>query len=88
MAGIAAVLGAVGYRCDIESDALIVHPERDSAVEPAVVESRHGGAADHRLAMLGALLALRTPGTRIADPWCVDKSWPGFFEDLEAICVR
>ena len=35
---------------------------------------------DHRLAMSFAVLGLRAPGVRIADPGCVAKTFPDFFE--------
>jgi 3-phosphoshikimate 1-carboxyvinyltransferase len=37
---------------------------------------------DHRMAMCFALLGLRLPGVRVADPGCVTKSYAGFFEML------
>lgn len=36
--------------------------------------------ADHRIAMALAVAGLAAPGLRLADPQCVGKSWPGFFE--------
>lgn len=36
--------------------------------------------ADHRIAMALAVVALVTPGLRLADPQCVAKSWPDFFQ--------
>ena len=43
---------------------------------------------DHRMAMAGAILALRLPGLLVEDPDCVAKSYPGFFRDLERLTVR
>jgi 3-phosphoshikimate 1-carboxyvinyltransferase len=43
---------------------------------------------DHRMAMAAALLSLSSPGTLIANPGCVSKSYPAFFRDLETILVR
>ncbi len=40
---------------------------------------------DHRTAMSLALLGLRVPGVRIADPGCVAKTYPGFWDDLERL---
>ena len=40
---------------------------------------------DHRMAMSFALLGLRAPGIRIADPGCVAKTFPGFWAALEAL---
>ena len=40
---------------------------------------------DHRMAMSLALVGLKVPGIRIKNPNCVEKSFPGFFEQLEGI---
>lgn len=41
---------------------------------------------DHRMAMSLALVGLRTPGVVILDPHCTRKTYPGFFQDLAAMC--
>jgi 3-phosphoshikimate 1-carboxyvinyltransferase len=41
--------------------------------------------ADHRLAMSFAILGARVPGMRIGTPECVSKSYPTFFEELQAL---
>ena len=43
---------------------------------------------DHRMAMSFALLGLRAPGIRIADPGCVAKTYPGFWDDLALLGRR
>jgi len=43
---------------------------------------------DHRMAMTFAMLALKTGSIRIADPDVTDKSYPGFWTDLEAAGFR
>jgi 3-phosphoshikimate 1-carboxyvinyltransferase len=40
---------------------------------------------DHRMAMSLALLGLRTPGIKIANPGCVAKTYPGYFTDLDRL---
>lgn len=40
---------------------------------------------DHRMAMSFALVGLRVPGIGIADPDCVAKTFPAYFEELERI---
>ncbi|HEY8527214.1 MAG TPA: 3-phosphoshikimate 1-carboxyvinyltransferase [Acidimicrobiales bacterium] len=40
---------------------------------------------DHRMAMSFALLGLRTPGIEITDPGCVAKTFPGFWDALDAL---
>jgi len=42
-------------------------------------------AGDHRLAMAFAVAGLAVPGTRIAEPECVAKSYPAFWQDLAAL---
>ena len=48
---------------------------------PAVVDPR----GDHRIAMAMTLVGLRRPGLRIGDPEVVGKSYPRFWDDLEAL---
>lgn len=40
---------------------------------------------DHRIAMAFALLGLTNEGIKIADPTCVNKTFPGFWDTLEDI---
>ncbi len=40
---------------------------------------------DHRMAMSFSLVGLKLPGVRILNPKCVEKSFPGFFEELEKL---
>jgi len=50
-------------------------------VLPAIVQTYE----DHRMAMSFALLGLRADGIAIADPGCVAKTFPGYFELLDAL---
>jgi 3-phosphoshikimate 1-carboxyvinyltransferase len=55
-------------------------------IEPAPL----GGATidtydDHRMAMSMALVGLRVPGVVINDPDCTAKTYPRFWEDLQAL---
>jgi 3-phosphoshikimate 1-carboxyvinyltransferase len=47
-----------------------------------VVADPHG---DHRIAMSLALVGLRRAGVRIRDGRVVEKSYPGFWNDLDAL---
>lgn len=67
-----------GIRAEEESDGFVVHPGHP---EPTLV-STYG---DHRMAMSFALLGLRAPGIAIDDPGVVDKTFPGYFEELETL---
>lgn len=40
---------------------------------------------DHRIAMSFAVLGLIVPGIKIKDPTCVQKSFPGFWDELEKL---
>jgi 3-phosphoshikimate 1-carboxyvinyltransferase len=38
------------------------------------------------MAMSFALIGLKVPGIRIADPGCTAKTYPEYFADLEKLC--
>ncbi len=52
-----------------------------SALAPTVVETYD----DHRMAMSFAITGLRLPGVKIANPRCVAKTFPDFFERLDQV---
>ncbi|HSJ27929.1 MAG TPA: 3-phosphoshikimate 1-carboxyvinyltransferase [Acidimicrobiia bacterium] len=72
-------LSRLGGDVTIEGDSLVISP---GPARPATIETYD----DHRMAMSFALAGLRIDGVRIADPGCVSKTWPGFFEVLESMC--
>jgi 3-phosphoshikimate 1-carboxyvinyltransferase len=76
---VVAELRRAGVRADEEDDGLLVTPEQPP----------HGATLqpydDHRLAMAFALLGLRVEGIEIADPTCVDKTYPGYWRDLQGL---
>lgn len=74
----ASELQRLGVRVEEAADALTVFPSR---VQPGVVETYD----DHRIAMSLALIGLRVPGIGIRHPSCVRKTFPNFFEKLEAL---
>jgi 3-phosphoshikimate 1-carboxyvinyltransferase len=43
---------------------------------------------DHRMAMAFALVGLRVDGVEIADPRCVAKTFPGFWDALASLQGR
>jgi len=69
-------------RCGIDAeetgDGFIVRPGTPRAATVATY-------GDHRMAMSFALLGLRVPGIRIADPGCVDKTFPDYWQVLESL---
>lgn len=75
---VATELRRCGIRADEEADALTIHPGRP---HPAVIQTYE----DHRMAMSFSLLGLVSEGIAIADPACVRKTFPNFFEVLERL---
>jgi 3-phosphoshikimate 1-carboxyvinyltransferase len=76
IAAVAAELGRLGVRVEEREDGLTIHPA--ARITPATVRTYD----DHRMAMAFALVGLRTPGVRIADPGCVAKTFPDYFARL------
>lgn len=72
-------LERLGAATSVSGDTLEVTP---GALRGAVVETYD----DHRMAMAFSLVGLGVDGVAIADPECVTKTWPNFFEVLEAMC--
>ena len=68
----------IGSEATIEGDELLIKP---GVIVPARIETYD----DHRMAMSFALAGLRADGIEILDPGCVSKTWPTYFEMLEAI---
>ncbi|SVD08740.1 uncharacterized protein METZ01_LOCUS361594, partial [marine metagenome] len=71
-------LSRLGARVEAGEDFLKIHP---GTYVPTDIETYN----DHRMAMSFALAGLKIPGVRIKNPSCVEKSFPDFFERLEAI---
>lgn len=61
-----------------EDDGFLVNPGRPHG---AVVHTYD----DHRMAMAFSLVGLRVPGVSIADPGCVAKTFPGYWDALAAL---
>ena len=53
-------------------------------ITPATVQTYH----DHRIAMAFALVGLRASGVQIADPGCTAKTFPDYWQRLEALRPR
>jgi 3-phosphoshikimate 1-carboxyvinyltransferase len=71
-------LNRVGAVASIEGDGLVIRPG-------SVRSARIATYDDHRMAMSFAVAGLRIPGIEIADPGCVAKTWPGYFDMLDAL---
>lgn len=78
LAATAAELRRLGQQVEEREDALVITPR---PVRPATVQTY----GDHRIAMAFAITGLRAPGIVIADPACVTKTFPDFFERLESL---
>jgi 3-phosphoshikimate 1-carboxyvinyltransferase len=78
VSAVARELGRLGVSVRESADALEIDPgvPRGGEVETY---------GDHRMAMSFALIGLKVPGVRIRDPGCVEKTFPDFFERLEAL---
>jgi 3-phosphoshikimate 1-carboxyvinyltransferase len=81
LAATAAELRRLGQEVEEFDDGLAVTPQ---PVRPAVVQTY----TDHRIAMAFAITGLRAPGIAIADPGCVAKTFPDFFDRLERLRAR
>lgn len=84
IAALVELIGAAGARAAAGGDTLEVSGPALPSGGPTLLRTHR----DHRMAMAGAILALRLPGLLIEDPDCVAKSYPEFFRDLEGLRSR
>jgi 3-phosphoshikimate 1-carboxyvinyltransferase len=75
IADLATELRRLGASIEEKPDGLVITP---GELRPALVETYD----DHRMAMSLALVGLKQPGVRIANPGCTAKTYPNYFEDL------
>jgi 3-phosphoshikimate 1-carboxyvinyltransferase len=78
VAALATELRRLGQEVDEFPDGLRITPR---PIAPADVDTYD----DHRMAMSFAVSALRSPGVRLRDPGCVAKTFPNFFDVLDAV---
>jgi 3-phosphoshikimate 1-carboxyvinyltransferase len=81
LAALAAELRKLGARIDEYPDGLLIDPPPSDRLKGA----RLATYDDHRMAMSLALSGLRIPGVTIEDPGCVAKTYPAFWNDLQAL---
>jgi len=81
LVAIAAELERVGVTVQVEPDALVIDPSGRRANSDATIRTY----ADHRMATMGAILALRIPGLCVADPETTAKTMPGFVARWEGM---
>jgi 3-phosphoshikimate 1-carboxyvinyltransferase len=79
IAAVVTELRRAGIRAEERDDGLTIFP---GTPMPAEIHTYD----DHRMAMSFSLLGLRVPGIRILNPECTAKTYPGYFEDLAALC--
>lgn len=77
-------LRALGVEVEGDDDELEIGPGPAPGSESLALDA-HG---DHRMAFAFALLGLVRPGLSVADPGCVAKSWPSFWDDLAAAATK
>lgn len=75
LTAVATELERLGIATDETDDSLTIYPGQP---RPATVETYD----DHRIAMSFAITAVKVPGVLIADPACVRKTVPGFWDLL------
>jgi 3-phosphoshikimate 1-carboxyvinyltransferase len=78
IADLARELRKLGAAVDERPDGLRIMP---GPLRGATIETYN----DHRMAMSLALVGLRVPGVVIGNPQCTEKTYPGFFADLQAL---
>ncbi|QDT15890.1 3-phosphoshikimate 1-carboxyvinyltransferase [Alienimonas californiensis] len=81
VAAVVTELRKLGQECEEHADGFTIVPK---PVTPAIVHTYD----DHRMAMSFALIGLRENGVQIADPGCVAKTYPGFWQDLQTLTGR
>ncbi len=78
IAAVVAEMQRLGIKATEDDDGFTIHP---GTPRPGVVETYD----DHRMAMSFAILGLVVPGISIDNPSCVNKTFPDFFEVLDAL---
>ena len=78
IAAVVSELRRLGLEATEDPDGFTVRP---GPTRPAVIETYD----DHRMAMSMALIGLARPGVVIADPSCVHKTFPSYFEELDRL---
>lgn len=79
IAAVVTELKRAGLQADEFDDGMTIYP---GLAKPAAIQTYD----DHRMAMSFALLGLKHKGITILDPGCTNKTYPAFFEDLQALC--
>jgi 3-phosphoshikimate 1-carboxyvinyltransferase len=75
-------LAKTGADITVEAEGLLITPT--DLLHAATLDTHH----DHRLGMAFGILGLVVDGIEVNDPGVVSKSWPAFWDALEAIPAR
>jgi 3-phosphoshikimate 1-carboxyvinyltransferase len=78
LAALATELSKTGVRVEETRDGLVIEGDAPRGAE---IETYN----DHRIAMSFAVMGLAVPGMRIQGEDCVDKSFPGFWAELQRL---
>jgi 3-phosphoshikimate 1-carboxyvinyltransferase len=81
IAAVVTEMRRAGIEAHEHDDGFVVVP---GPVRSATIQTYH----DHRMAMSFTLLGLRSPGISIADPGCVAKTFPDYFDVIETLRPR
>jgi 3-phosphoshikimate 1-carboxyvinyltransferase len=76
---VCAELARLGVRVDEQEDGMTIYPCDE--IRPGTIQTYN----DHRMAMAFSLIGLRAGGIGIENPGCVSKTFPNYFEVLEAL---
>ncbi len=79
VAALATELRKLGATVEVDGDDLIIDPP--DHLPPAEIDTYD----DHRMAMSFAVAGTRADGVTIKNAECVNKTYPGFFEDLKKL---
>jgi len=80
IAATARELTKMGIRVEEEPEALVIHGGNPQA-------ARISTYGDHRMAMAFAVAGAKIAGLEIEDPTVVNKTYPGFWEDLQSLGI-
>lgn len=80
LAATATELTKMSIRVEEEADALVIHGGNPQAAKIATY-------GDHRMAMAFAVAGAKLSGLQIEDPAVVNKTYPGFWDDLRQLGV-
>jgi 3-phosphoshikimate 1-carboxyvinyltransferase len=72
-------LARLGVEVEERPDGCTIYPARE--IVPTTVQTYR----DHRVAMSFALVGLKVPGITIADPGCVAKTFPDYWQRLDRL---